>query len=94
MWVRIARFENASDVDAQVAEVRAEIESGEGAPPGATRGEMLVDRAAGKIAFLLYADSEADIRAADAALDAMSPGPGGGGRVSVDIYEVALDISM
>lgn len=94
MWVRVARFEGATDIDAQVAEVRAAVDSGEGAPPGATRGEMLVDRAAGKFAFLVYADTEADIRTADAVLAEMSPGEGGGSRVSVDIYEVALSMSM
>jgi hypothetical protein len=43
--------------------------------------------------FLAFADDEAAMGLVDAALNAMSPGEGGGGRTAVETYEVLLDES-
>jgi hypothetical protein len=52
---------------------------------------MVVDRDGGKGAAIQFAESEDDIRKVDAWMNSMSPAAGAGHRVSVDIYEVAID---
>jgi hypothetical protein len=53
----------------------------------------LLDREHDVSLFLAFADDEAAIRRVDAALNAMSPDEGGGGRIAVETYEVLLDES-
>ena len=106
MYVRVARFEGVDPdrVDEQIADLRRDIEAaGSGqmpaeAPPEAkvlmetvTRFVQLVDRKSGTFLALAYCRSEDDLRRADEALNAMSPGEGGGRRTGVEHYEVAID---
>ena len=106
MYVRAARFEGVDpgQVDEQIAELRRQVEAGArgetpgDAPPEApvlmetvTRFVQLVDRDSGTFLALAYCRSEDDLRRADEALNAMSPGEGGGRRTSVELYEVAID---
>jgi hypothetical protein len=98
MYVRIARFENAEgNWDERIAEIRSRIESqGEGTPlvgmGGAIkRAMMLVDRANGRGAGVMFCETEEDMRRLDEALNQMTPPRGGGTRSSVEIYEVAVD---
>ena len=102
MYARIARFEGGdpSRVDEQVDETRRQIAAAQSAdaPPSArtlaekiTRYIELVDRERAEFVGIAFADSEDDIRAIHEALDAMSPGEGGGRRTNVGIYEVAID---
>ena len=109
MYVRIARFEGgeAEAIDrmldgirSQMAEGRQRMESGDvpaDMPEGARlvkRVTIAVDRDAGRVASLTFADTESDIQKVDAWLNEMSPDPGGGQRASVEIYEVGIDDQM
>jgi hypothetical protein len=94
VFARVATFEGAdtSRIDEMIEGVRGEIES-ESAPEGlegVTRVEMLVYRESGKTMGITIFESEDALRRGDAALNEMSPGEGGGRRVGVDMYEVAL----
>jgi hypothetical protein len=93
MYVRMARFEGGdlADADQAVARVREQME-GERPPglEGAKRLLMLVDRENGRGLGLTFFDSEEDRRRGDDALNAMNP-QGGARRMSVEMYEVALD---
>jgi hypothetical protein len=102
MYVRIARFEGTdpSRIDEQIAELRQAIEGSRSgnAPPEAQvlmetvqRFVQLVDRETGATIGMAYCRTEDDLRRADEALNAMSPGEGGGRRTGVELYEVALD---
>jgi hypothetical protein len=106
MYVRAARFEGIDPgrMDEEITDLRRQVEAGargelpEGAPPEAkvlmetvTRFVQLVDRDSGTSLALSFCRSEDDLRRADEALNAMSPGEGGGRRTSVERYEVAID---
>jgi hypothetical protein len=106
MYVRAARFEGIDPgrIDEEIADLRRQVEAGasgelpEGAPPEAkvlmetvTRFVQLVDRDSGTSLALSFCRSEDDLRRAEEALNAMSPGAGAGRRTSVEHYEVAID---
>ena len=106
MYARIARFEglDASRMDEQVAEIKAQIDEGPSGdlPVGAPeevrtlmetvkRVLQLGDRESGTAIGVVFCASEEDMRRADAALNEMSPGEGAGRRTGVEIYEVMLD---
>jgi hypothetical protein len=97
MFVRMARFEgaDAAGIDAELDSMRQQLGDAAGLPPGlraVKRVVVLADRDAGTAVDLTFCETEDDLRAADDALDAMSPVSGGSGRrVSVELFEVALD---
>lgn len=106
MFVRIARFEgvDAGRVDQmldgireQIAEGRQRAEAGELGPleqdgmRALDRAIVAVDREGGRTASLTFAADEEGIMKVHAWMNSMSPGPGGGQRASVEIYEVAID---
>ena len=106
MYVRIARFEgmDKSRVDEQIQEMRRQIDEGRRRLGGAemTRVEvegvkaidralMLVDRTSGRGASVVFCPTLDDLRKADLFLDSLSPGEGGGRRIDVEMYEVAID---
>ena len=97
MYVRIARFENASgDWDERIEEVRKRM-SGEVESPmsqardAVKRAMMLVDRENNRGADVIFCETEDDLRRVDQAMNEMSPPPGAGTRTSVEVYEVAVD---
>jgi hypothetical protein len=109
VYARIARFEGGdpAKIDEQAAEMRREIQAARegGLPEGApqeiqtlretvTRFLELVDRTTGSSLGVTFCETEADMRRADEALNAMSPGEGGPRRTGVEIYEVVLDESF
>ncbi len=109
MYARIARFEgrDPATIDEQVAELRRQIQGMRegGLPPDlpeearvltetVTRVLQLVDRRTGAAVGITFSETEDDMRRADEALNAMSPGETGGRRTGVEIYEVALDESF
>ncbi|MDQ3866813.1 MAG: hypothetical protein M3304_08280, partial [Actinomycetota bacterium] len=51
---------------------------------------MLVDRRNGVGLGITLFETQEDLRRGDEALNRMSPGPGGGQRASVEVYEVAI----
>ena len=96
MYVRIARFEGGdlADADQAVARVRQQMQ-GERPPglEGARRLLMLIDRQNGRGMGVTFFESEEDLRRGDEALNAMTP-QGDARRVSVEMYEVALDQAL
>jgi hypothetical protein len=97
--VRVATFEGgtAEGLDAEIAEIKKQLGSG-GVPPGLEGVKRFVDavnREEGTGVALVFCDTEEDVRKADEALDKMSPSSGSSGRrVSVGVYEVAIDQEM
>ena len=91
-YARVVTFEaDGAALDALVAEIGSSDTPPDDIP--ATRITVLADRAAGRVVVATRFASEADLRTGTATLDAMSP-PAGGNirRVSVDTYEVALEM--
>jgi hypothetical protein len=110
MYVRIARFEglDPSRIDEQATAMKQQMAAArsgampEGAPTESVKTLMetvkrfleVVDRESGTSLGIVFCESEDDLRRADAALNAMSPGEGEGRRTAVDMYEVTLDESF
>jgi hypothetical protein len=90
-FARVVTFEaDGAALDAMVAEINAE----DGPPPGipAKRITVLADRAAGRVIVSVRFASEEDLRIGAETLEGMSPPEAGSiRRVSVDVYEVALE---
>ena len=94
MFVRIAKFEGAASegFDATREQIEADMSSGntpEGLE-GATEVMLLVDREGGTALGAVFFETEDDLRRGDQALNAMSPGDGGGRRSGVEMYELAF----
>ena len=90
MFARIARFEGG-EPDSMTAQVREDMASGP--PPGledATGFWLLVDRERGTSLGIVFFADEEGLKRGDEALNAMSPGEGGGQRSTVEIYEVLM----
>jgi hypothetical protein len=95
MYARVARWEgaDAEALDQTAAAIRADAESGppEGVP--AKRFLLLNDSEGGRSMAITLFETEDDYRQGDATLNEMSPpGEGMGRRVSVDKYEVAVEV--
>jgi len=90
-FARVVTFEmDDAALDALVAEISASDEPPADLP--AKRITVLADRAAGRVVVATRFGSEEDLRKGSAALEAMSPPDAGNiRRVSVDVYEVALE---
>jgi hypothetical protein len=91
MYVRIARFEAAEGSDPPIDEIRKRMKEGTRGDVPVQRGLMLVDRAKGRGASLMFCETEEDLRRVDEYMNAMTPVPGAGTRTSVEMYEVVLD---
>ena len=98
MWVRIARFEGAEDNwDERIEEIGRRIRGEDPSSPMAQhrgvvkRAMMLVDRANGRGAGVLFCETEDELRQIDEAMNQMNPPQGGGSRSSVEMYEIAID---
>ena len=90
-YARVVTFEaDDAALDALVSEINASE-----APPAdlpAKRITVLADRAAGRVVVATRFGSKEDLEKGTAALEAMSPPDAGSiRRVSVDVYEVALE---
>lgn len=55
---------------------------------------VLVNREKGLVTNLVFCETQADLDAAHEVLNTMSPSEEGGQRISVEMYEVALDESV
>ncbi len=99
MYVRIARFEGGeSNWDERIEEVgkrmRGEVDSPMSqARDAVKRSLMLVDRENNRGAGLIFCETEEDLRKVDQAMNEMTPPPGAGARLGVEMYEVAIDAS-
>ncbi len=94
MYARVATFENPnlSMVDDLIGKVRASAASGADIPD-AKGYLMLLDRQSAKSLGITFFDSEEAIQAAEAAFERMAdeiPAEQRGQRVSVEVYEVAM----
>jgi hypothetical protein len=89
---RVVTFEaDDAALDALLGEIKAAGSPPEGVP--AKRITVLADRAAGKVVVAIRFDSEEDLRTGAATLEAMNPPTAGSlRRVSVDAYEVVLEM--
>jgi hypothetical protein len=86
MYARIVTFEGATDIKGAVAEAT------EGGPPEGLKSSeayFFADTASGKSMFVTFFETEEDMRAGDAILNAMDPGDIGiGHRTSVDLMDL------
>lgn len=95
MYARVARWEgaDAETLERTAAEIRERSESGppEGVP---AKGLLLLnDGESGRSLAISLFETEDDYRQGDETLNAMSPPGGGmGQRVSVEKYEVAVQL--
>jgi hypothetical protein len=93
MYARVVRFTgaDADGIEANVAAIRANPEPPEGVT--ATRFLFLTDKANGTVVAISFHETDEDMRAADVVLNEMSPDQPMGARDSVDMTEVALDLT-
>jgi len=97
MYARIVRFEgaDAESMERSVSEIRAEAESRGGPPEGVPAKGLLIlnDGESGRSLGISFFETEEDYREGDETLNSMSPpGEGMGRRVSVEKYEVAVQL--
>jgi hypothetical protein len=95
MYARVARWEGAEaeTLERTAAEIRSQ--SDEGPPEGVPAKKFLLlnDTEGGRSVAITLFETEEDYREGDETLNAMSPpGEGMGRRVSVEKYEVAVDL--
>jgi hypothetical protein len=95
VFARVARWEGAEaeTLEGSAAEIRSQSEAGppEGVP--AKQFLLLHDTAAGKALAITLFETEDDYRQGDETLNSMSPPGGGmGQRVSVEKFEVAVQL--
>jgi hypothetical protein len=99
VWVRVATFEGgtAEGLDAEIAEIKSQLASGE-IPPGLEGVKRFVDavnRDEGTGVALVFCETEEEVRKAHETLNNMSPSSESSGRRgSVGLYEVAIDQDM
>jgi hypothetical protein len=97
MYARVARWEgaNAETLDRTAAEIR--LQSDEGPPEGVPAKEFLLlhDNENGRAVAITLFETEDDYRQGDETLNSMSPpGDGMGQRISVEKYEVAVQLEV
>ena len=96
MLARVTTFEGgtADGIHAALEQLQSDIPSGPPEGIKSTGLTMLVDPDGGRMMFIGLFASEEDLRASEAALEAMSPPEGAGERASVDVYEVGADVRI
>lgn len=97
MLARVVRWEgaDAASLESSAEEVRRRATEAGGPPEGVPSKGLLVlhDTGGGKVLAISLFETEADYEEGDRTLNEMSPpGDGFGRRVSVEKYEVAIDL--
>ena len=94
MYVRVVRFTDVTS--ARVEELQARIEEADGPPPDVpTTGLQLVfDESQGTAVVLQLFETEEDMQAGDRAFGSMDAAETPGTRVSVDMGELKIDVSV
>jgi hypothetical protein len=97
MYARVVRWEgaDAETLERTASEIRAQAESQGGPPEGVPAKGLLIlnDSENGRSLGISFFDTEEDYREGDATLNSMSPPSDGlGRRVSVEKYEVAVQL--
>lgn len=95
MYARVARWEEADAGELRRAAERMNSAAASGPPEGvpATSFRMLIDPENGRALAIALFETEDDLRKGDEALNAMTPEDQVGRRTSVEMYEVAVDVS-
>ena len=95
MYARVVRWEGGEPDAMRQAVGNIKQRAGDGPPDGvrARAFRLLADPDAGRAIAIVFCDTEEDMRAGHEALDAMSPPGDMGRRASVEMYEVAVDLS-
>ena len=94
MYVRIARFEGAEgNWDERINDIRERMAAGKAAADGPPikRALMLVDRENSRGAAVAFYKTEDDLGKVDDFMSNQSPPGGSGARLSVELFEVAVD---
>lgn len=97
MYARVVRWEDADaeSMERAASEIRAQAESQGGPPEGVPAKGLLIlnDGENGRSLAISLFETEDDYREGDATLNSMSPPDEGfGNRVSVEKYEVAVQL--
>ncbi|MGC1851872.1 MAG: hypothetical protein WA687_05465 [Solirubrobacterales bacterium] len=97
MYARVVRWEgaDAENLERSASEIRSQAESQEGPPEGVPAKGLLIlnDGESGRSLAITLFETEDDYQEGDATLNSMSPpNEGFGRRVSVEKYEVAVQL--
>ena len=94
MYARVVRFTGVTPE--QIAKVSADIEQGDGPPPGvpAKSLKLVYDEGQQTAVVTVYFETEEDLRKGDEALSAMDAGETPGTRASVDQGEVKVEMDV
>lgn len=94
MHARVVRFTDASPE--RIAEIKGQIESGEGPPPGvpAKAIKLFHDADQSTALAVIFFENEDAMREGAAALDAMDASETPGSRASVDLCEVIAEMDV
>ena len=97
MYARVAKWEGAEGeaLRRSADEINAQVD--QGPPPGvpAKGFTMLIDPESGRSLAIALFETEEDLRKGDEALNQMNPsGDDVGKRVSVEMYEVGVEVRM
>ena len=97
MYARVVRWEGAEaeSLKQAASEIRARAEAQNGPPEGVPAKGLLIlnDGESGRSLGISFFETEDDYREGDATLNSMSPPDDGfGRRVSVEKYEVAVQV--
>ncbi len=97
MYARVARWEGGDAEAMRRSAEQINSESEQGAPEGvpAKGFHLLIDPDGGRSMAIMLFETEDDRRKADETLNSMSPPGGGmGQRTGVEMYEVAVDVTL
>ena len=95
MLARVETFEGGTADGIQAAAEQLRANAAQGPPPGIQGSgglTMLIDRDGGRVMTLALFKSGEDLRASEPALTQMKPPDGMGKSVSIDVYEIAVEI--
>jgi exopolysaccharide biosynthesis protein len=94
MYARVATFNMGEGLDEAIQQVKTDVEN-DNRPPGLEDAKgmlMLIDRDSGKAIGITMFETEDALKRGDEALNAMSPGGGGGTRTGVEFYEIPVSV--
>jgi hypothetical protein len=97
MYARVAKWEGGTGDALRQSVERINGDAGSGPPPGVpAKGLlMLIDPDSGASMAIALFETEEDMRTGDATLNTMNPGGDDvGQRISVEMYEVGVDIRV
>jgi hypothetical protein len=96
MYARVAKFEGGTGDALRKSAEEINANADAGPPPGvpAKGFLMLIDPDSGRSLGISLFETEDDLRKGDETLNSMTPSDDGGNRVSVETYEVGVDVRV